>query len=345
MSPGGALRARRGPEGLVQGEGSPVGDGSASSGMSAVALEETLTAVRGLLAGGEVTVDGAEVHLDRVRLDCVPSPVPPVLAGAQRQRSLALAGRVADGVVLSGAGPRYVRWALEQAGRPGDFRVVTLAVASVAADRREAYRMACDQVAELVGARWPSYTVLPFFDDLTHRIDDDGPRAPPGMPADYWIELDTVDTQDDAHQHVDALGRADAEVVVVYPSGPLDDPTRRVALAADITPIPAVDDSLDAKAVAARLTLAQQKQSSPPTGARRRRTRILVRTWASWPVPTTDSRTSAPPPHPRIDGMDSPGPVNERIRPRTDSYWPACVSRRSRLGASRRLPRTPRWVG
>jgi 5,10-methylenetetrahydromethanopterin reductase len=201
---------------------------------SMAALEETLTAVRRLLAGEEVTVDGAEVHLDRVRLDCVPSPVPPVLAGAQREKSLALAGRVADGVVLSDGGPRYVRWALERAGRPDDFRVVTLTVASVAADRRDAYRMACDHVAELVGARWPSYTVLPFFDELVHRIDGDGPTALLGMPADYWIELGAFGTLDDAHQHVDALGRAGADVAVVYPSVALDDPRRQVALAADI---------------------------------------------------------------------------------------------------------------
>ena len=49
------------------------------------------------------------MQLDGVRLDQPPSVVPSVLAGVQQEKSLALAGRVADGVILvEGAGPTYV---------------------------------------------------------------------------------------------------------------------------------------------------------------------------------------------------------------------------------------------
>ena len=61
------------------------------------------------------------MQLDGVRLDQPPSVVPPVLAGVQQEKSLAVAGRVADGVILvEGAGPTYVDWALDRAGRPDD---------------------------------------------------------------------------------------------------------------------------------------------------------------------------------------------------------------------------------
>ncbi len=86
-------------------------------------LDETITVVKRLLSGDDVTFDGRVVHLDGVRLDQPPSIVPPVVAGVQQAKSLAIAGRVADGVILvEGAGPTYVEWALEQAGRRDRFR-------------------------------------------------------------------------------------------------------------------------------------------------------------------------------------------------------------------------------
>src|SRR6266540_656435 len=63
------------------------------------ALEEVIDAVRRLLAGEEVSVDGRYVRLDRVKLDQPPVTAPPVLAGVRGPKSLALAGRVAGGVV------------------------------------------------------------------------------------------------------------------------------------------------------------------------------------------------------------------------------------------------------
>jgi 5,10-methylenetetrahydromethanopterin reductase len=187
-------------------------------------LEETISSVKRLLDGDEVTLEGHSVYLDHVRLDQPPAIVPPVLSGVQRPRSLASAGRVADGVVLSDAGPTYVDWALEHAGRPDDFRVVTLTVASVARDRREAHRAVCGHVAELVRAEWPSYTVLPFFDELTSRVTDDGPEALLGMPTDYWHQIGAFGTVDDARAHLAALGRSGVDVAVVYPGTPFDDP-------------------------------------------------------------------------------------------------------------------------
>lgn len=83
------------------------------------ALEETVSAVRALLHGDAVTVDGRHVHLDGVRLAHVPDPPPPVLIGTTGPRALQIAGRVADGVLLpEGSVPDAVRWAREQADEP-----------------------------------------------------------------------------------------------------------------------------------------------------------------------------------------------------------------------------------
>nr|BFE72023.1 LLM class flavin-dependent oxidoreductase [Actinoplanes digitatis] len=83
-------------------------------------LEESVTAVRGLLRGETVTLDGAEVHLDGVSLVHPPSVVPPIVTGVVRPRSLELSGRVADGTILAeGNGPAQVGAALGHIRRGG----------------------------------------------------------------------------------------------------------------------------------------------------------------------------------------------------------------------------------
>jgi alkanesulfonate monooxygenase SsuD/methylene tetrahydromethanopterin reductase-like flavin-dependent oxidoreductase (luciferase family) len=186
-------------------------------------LDETITVVRRLLAGEEVTFAGREVRLDRVLLDQPPREVPPVLAGVQQRRSLALAGRVADGVILvEGAGPTYVRWALDQAGRrPEDFRVVTFTMLSVADDRREAYLPLVEFVAGLVLQDRPAFTVLPFFAEMRERVEAGGPDALLDMPADHWTEIGAIGTIDDAMAHVAALETAGVRSVTVFPGDEL----------------------------------------------------------------------------------------------------------------------------
>lgn len=63
-------------------------------------LGEYATALRGMLAGAEISVEGRYVRLDRVALDWPPSRPAPVLVGTSGVRSLRLAGEVADGTIL-----------------------------------------------------------------------------------------------------------------------------------------------------------------------------------------------------------------------------------------------------
>jgi alkanesulfonate monooxygenase SsuD/methylene tetrahydromethanopterin reductase-like flavin-dependent oxidoreductase (luciferase family) len=187
------------------------------------ALEETITVVKRLLAGDDVSFDGKQVHLDSVRLDQPPDVAPPVLAGVQQERSLALAGRVADGVILvEGAGPTYVEWSLDQAGRPEQFEVVTFTMLSVADDRRDAYRPVAEFVAELITDRRPAFTVLPFYDELAQRVASGGSEALVEMPADYWTQIGAIGTIDDALAHVAALEAAGVGSINIFPGPELE---------------------------------------------------------------------------------------------------------------------------
>ena len=199
------------------------------------ALGETISNVKQLLSGEQVTFAGEYVQLDQVRLDQPPAVVPPVVAGVQQEKSLALAGRVADGVILvEGAGPTYVNWALDRAGRPDDFRVVTFTMLSVAAERRDAYAPVAPFVAGLVRERRPAFTVLPFFDEMSERVERDGDEALLDMPADHWIEIGAIGTMDDALGHVAALEAAGVGVVNVFPGPELEIAWEQLPLVAEV---------------------------------------------------------------------------------------------------------------
>jgi 5,10-methylenetetrahydromethanopterin reductase len=76
------------------------------------ALEETVTSVRALLQGQNVTLQGDHVHLDQVQMLVKPEHVPPLYIGAIREKTIRLSGKVADGTIFTElASPAYVRWA------------------------------------------------------------------------------------------------------------------------------------------------------------------------------------------------------------------------------------------
>ncbi|MEV6345141.1 LLM class flavin-dependent oxidoreductase [Actinoplanes sp. NPDC051851] len=65
-------------------------------------LREYTSALRALLHGETVTTNGRYVRLDAVRLDWPLDPPPSLLIGATGPKTLALAGELADGTILSG---------------------------------------------------------------------------------------------------------------------------------------------------------------------------------------------------------------------------------------------------
>jgi len=112
-------------------------------------MREYVPALRGLLAGDELNVDGRYVHLDRVKLDWPPQGRVPVLAAGEGPKTIALTGEVADGTVLTtGTSAGMVRSAVasiaaarEAAGRDAAHEVVLFLMTEFgdgAAERMEA---------------------------------------------------------------------------------------------------------------------------------------------------------------------------------------------------------------
>jgi alkanesulfonate monooxygenase SsuD/methylene tetrahydromethanopterin reductase-like flavin-dependent oxidoreductase (luciferase family) len=99
-------------------------------------LREYTAALAALLRGETVTVDGRYVHLAQVALDWPPAVVPPLLVGGVRPRTVALAGELADGVIISsGPSPAEIRATVGhfrsvRGDGPGDVVVFTSASAA-----------------------------------------------------------------------------------------------------------------------------------------------------------------------------------------------------------------------
>ena len=101
-------------------------------------LREYTAALYALLHGGTVTTYGRYVHLDQVALDWPPAIVPPLVVGGIRPRTIALAGELADGVIIPGGNsPQDIRAALvhfrdgraaQANGRAGEEVVVFVSV-------------------------------------------------------------------------------------------------------------------------------------------------------------------------------------------------------------------------
>jgi alkanesulfonate monooxygenase SsuD/methylene tetrahydromethanopterin reductase-like flavin-dependent oxidoreductase (luciferase family) len=102
-------------------------------------LREWVSAVRALLHGETVTVSGQYVRLSEVALDWPPPAVPPLLVGARGPRTLALAGEIADGIVLDAGGisPEAVRRAVATAAARRAHEVVVYVLCAAGDHARE----------------------------------------------------------------------------------------------------------------------------------------------------------------------------------------------------------------
>lgn len=186
------------------------------------ALEEVLTVVRALLRGERVTVEGRYVRLDDVQLDQPPVPVPPVVAGVQGPKSLAVAGRSCDGIVLVElTGPTAAREALEATGRGGPsrqgFRVSLLSIFHLDEDRRRAREAVAAPVAQRVLERSQCIRAVPFSDELIALVERDGPAGLVTMPDAWWTELAPVGNRDDVEAFLAGVGEAGVDSVALFP--------------------------------------------------------------------------------------------------------------------------------
>jgi 5,10-methylenetetrahydromethanopterin reductase len=188
-------------------------------------LEEYTTALRRLLRGDEVTVDGRYVSLAGVRLESPPAVVPDVLLGVRGPRSLAVAGSVADGTVLAEpVTPEYARAALSDAAPAGPHRVVAYNVAAVDADGDgQAAFAAVRPGLEWIGEPdWaPHLAPLPFADELAALRGSSATRAEFAvrLPDEWVARLAVAGTPDMARERLAGLVDAGVTSSVLVPVG------------------------------------------------------------------------------------------------------------------------------
>lgn len=189
-------------------------------------LEETVVALRSLLAGDEVSVEGRYVRLDGVRLDHPPSEVPPIFTGVRRARSLALSGRVADGTILTElSSVPYIEWARDQIAATRPHRLTVYAWCSMDRDGAAARAALRPVVAERLLQGGPQVEQLGIAADVAALAADGGlERLTAAMP-DEWIDsVAVVGTPAECAAAIRALGAAGADSVVLVPPRPGADP-------------------------------------------------------------------------------------------------------------------------
>jgi alkanesulfonate monooxygenase SsuD/methylene tetrahydromethanopterin reductase-like flavin-dependent oxidoreductase (luciferase family) len=190
------------------------------------ALEETVDAVRRLLRGERLDVSGRHVRLDDVQLVFPTDPPPPVLVGAMGPRSLELAGRVSDGLMLpEGSSPAYVRAASELAGRPEHVAVYVLFAVDDDGDRaREAVAAAVAEFAPGDGDARLAALGVAGMSGMSGVVDDDR------------IERFAVaGTAAQCAAAIRRLGAAGATSVILVPQG--DDASQLERAAAEVLPL------------------------------------------------------------------------------------------------------------
>jgi alkanesulfonate monooxygenase SsuD/methylene tetrahydromethanopterin reductase-like flavin-dependent oxidoreductase (luciferase family) len=162
-------------------------------------LREWVTAVRSLLHGETVTVSGQHVRLSQVALDWPPPVVPPLLVGARGPRTVALAGEIADGLVLDAGGVSLeaVRRAVETAAAGPAHEVVVYVAFAAGEHARERIE------AEIRASSAPL-----------------SERAAFGAPADVA-------------RSIRSFADAGATAVVLQPTGSDPDPAAAVRLAGE----------------------------------------------------------------------------------------------------------------
>jgi alkanesulfonate monooxygenase SsuD/methylene tetrahydromethanopterin reductase-like flavin-dependent oxidoreductase (luciferase family) len=103
-------------------------------------LREYVAVVQSLLAGDTVTADGRYVHLRDVSLGWPPAHRPRLHVGAVKPKTVALAGELADGVVLTGGSTpddvRAARQVYEAAGGSRAGRVTVYVMTATGPDAR-----------------------------------------------------------------------------------------------------------------------------------------------------------------------------------------------------------------
>lgn len=189
-------------------------------------IKEYARALRLLIAGEPGPENGRYVRCEGVVVTEVPDVVPPVILGVRGPKSQAVAGEVADGLLLAEpAAPGYITASLRHLG-PAAANPAEIVVYDAAAvdDDEEAASARVRTVLESVGEpQWAAHIdPLPFAEELrAHRAaSPDARHFARTMPADWVRALSISGTPAQARAAIDARHAAGATSVVLAPAGP-----------------------------------------------------------------------------------------------------------------------------
>ena len=186
-------------------------------------IEEITSAVMMLLRGENVTVAGEYVNLTNVVLDPPPAVVPPVLLGVRAPKSVALAGRIADGVLLAeGSAPGYISWARDlmntQRTTPAHIGVYTNCLVDDADPVGVLDTMRRFVAGQVGNELSPATAVLDYAADLQVLIDKGGPDALYADMPDQWVrDLAVTGSAADGRATIDLLAEAGADSIILVP--------------------------------------------------------------------------------------------------------------------------------
>ncbi|MEU9689718.1 LLM class flavin-dependent oxidoreductase [Amycolatopsis japonica] len=184
------------------------------------AFEETLTVIRRLLAGERVSFEGKHVRLDEVELEFPPALPPKLVAGVRGPKSLAAAGRVADGTLLAEpATPEYVRATRDLIGVEG-HSIATYNWLALDADPERARERARSDVASAIGPNsGPALEPLDFGAELLAEVQAASDREDLARRLrPEWIDrLSISGPLDRCVEQIRALYAAGTESVILLP--------------------------------------------------------------------------------------------------------------------------------
>jgi 5,10-methylenetetrahydromethanopterin reductase len=201
------------------------------------ALEETVSAVRRLLAGERVSMTGDYVKLDDAQLEQAPAVAPPVVLGVRRPFGLRASGRNADGTILAEPSPpAYIRWARERidegraaAGRTDPHGLTVFVKGRIDPDRRHAR----DWVAQILLEESVAAQLTPLGrkDELAELRSTGDPAAIAArLPEDLLDRLTATGTPEQVIATLKEIAAAGVDSIVVAPIGP--DPDEQLQLLA-----------------------------------------------------------------------------------------------------------------
>ncbi len=208
----------------------------------ASSMRDRISAVRRLLTGSTVTLEGEDFRLDGVGITHPATSDVPITMGVMGPRMLQLAGELADVTLFPAtSGLEYFRWAmshvasgLERAGRrPEDMAYSTVALACVDHDGERARARARGVFASFLAefASMSTFTAYGISEQLAAMLERGGTAAIEAeMPSEWMEDLALVGTPQEVAEKVRAwLDAGLSSMAIFFPDDSEQETLRLVA--------------------------------------------------------------------------------------------------------------------